>query len=60
MYQDLKKNYRWPGMKKSIVEYVVECVVSQQVNISIKGNVDCYNHWKFYSGNGIVLPWTLL
>lgn len=31
MYQDPKKCYWWPGMKKNIAEYVVECVVCQQV-----------------------------
>lgn len=33
MYQDLKKNYWWPGMKKDIVENLYECVICQQVNI---------------------------
>jgi hypothetical protein len=33
MYQDLKKDYGWPGMKKDITEYVPECIVCQQVKI---------------------------
>lgn len=33
MYQDPKKNYWWSGMKKNIVEYVVGCVVCQQIRI---------------------------
>lgn len=33
MYQDLKKDYWWPNMKKNIVKYVVECVVCQQLKI---------------------------
>lgn len=31
MYQDLKKSYRWPGMKKDIGDYVAKCLVCQQV-----------------------------
>ena len=31
MYQDLKKNYWWSGMKKDIFNYVVKCLTCQQV-----------------------------
>ena len=31
MYQDLKKMYWWPGMKREIAEYVSKCLTCQQV-----------------------------
>jgi len=33
MYQDLKKNYWWPGMKTEIAEFVARCLVCQQIKI---------------------------
>ena len=33
MYQDLKKDYWWSGMKRDIAVYVSECAVCQQVKI---------------------------
>ena len=31
MYQDVKKGYWWPGMKKDIAEFVTKCLTCQQV-----------------------------
>ena len=31
MYQTIKENYWWSGMKKDVVEYVFRCLVCQQV-----------------------------
>jgi transposase InsO family protein len=31
MYQDLKKNYWWPGMKNDMVKYVAKCLTCSQV-----------------------------
>ncbi|MCI41381.1 CCHC-type integrase, partial [Trifolium medium] len=33
MYQDLKKLFWWPGMKKQIVEFVYACLVCQKSKI---------------------------
>ncbi|XP_058769057.1 uncharacterized protein LOC131642912 [Vicia villosa] len=33
MYQDLRKDFWWPGMKKEIAEYVSQCSICQQVKI---------------------------
>ena len=31
MYQNLKENYWWKGMKKDIAEYISKCLTCQQV-----------------------------
>ncbi|KAA3488283.1 DNA/RNA polymerases superfamily protein [Gossypium australe] len=31
-YNDLKKSYWWPGMKRDISEFVAKCLICQQVN----------------------------
>ena len=32
MYQTIKENYWWSGMKRDIVKFVSKCLVFQQVN----------------------------
>ena len=31
MYQDLKRNFWWQGMKKDVAEFVAKCLICQQV-----------------------------
>jgi len=33
MYQDLKRLFWWPGMKKDIAEFVYDCLVCQKSKI---------------------------
>ena len=33
MYRDLREVYWWEGMKKDIVEFVSQCLNSQQVKV---------------------------
>ncbi|KAK7264749.1 hypothetical protein RJT34_32359 [Clitoria ternatea] len=33
MYQDLKKLFWWPGMKKAVAEYVAACLICQKVKV---------------------------
>jgi hypothetical protein len=33
MYQDLKKNYWWLGMKRDVIEYVGKCLTYLQVKV---------------------------
>ena len=36
MYQDMKRNYWWPGMKRDIAEFVSKCLTCQQIKIEHK------------------------
>ena len=31
MYNDLKRQYRWPGMKRQVSEMVARCLTCQQI-----------------------------
>ena len=33
MYQDLKRNFWWQGMKKDVAEFVAKCLICQQVKV---------------------------
>ena len=33
MYQNVKRHFWWPGMKREIVEYVSRCLTCQQVKV---------------------------
>ena len=33
MYQDLKKTYWWPKMKREVAQYVAKCLVYQKAKI---------------------------
>ena len=57
MYQDLKKLFWWPKMKKEIAEYVYACLVCQKSKIEHQKSSD---RCSYRSGNGIVLLWILL
>ena len=33
MYQDLKKTYRWPKMKREVAQYIAKCLVCKKAKI---------------------------
>ena len=33
MYQDLRKNFWWPGMKREVADYVAKCLTCQLVKV---------------------------
>ena len=43
MYQDVKKMFWWPRMKKDIADLVSKCLVYQKVKIERKSPLVCCN-----------------
>ena len=41
MYQDLKQQYWWKGMKRDVTEYVSKCLTCQQVKLNTKFQQVC-------------------
>ena len=52
MYQDLKQNFWWPGMKKDIGEYVALCDTCQRVKAEHQRPAG------LLSGSGMRSAWT--
>ncbi|RVW28572.1 Transposon Ty3-I Gag-Pol polyprotein [Vitis vinifera] len=55
MYKDLRQNYWWSGMKRDIAQFVAQCLVCQQVRLSISDQQGLCSHLLFLSGSGSIL-----
>jgi len=60
IYQDLRHNFWWDGMKKDIAEFVQSCLVCQQVKTEHKKPPGLLVPLPTLNENGFTLPWILL
>ena len=58
MYQDLKRQFWWSGMKRDIAQFVANYQICQQV-LNTRGLQGCCNLYLYLSGSGIISLWTL-
>ena len=47
MYQTIKENYWWSGMKKDIADFMSRCLVCQQVKVEHKKHLGTLHHLLF-------------
>jgi len=59
MYQDLRQNFWWDGMKMDIFNFVNKCLVCQQVKAEHKKPLELLVPLPIL-GNDVTLPWILL
>ena len=52
MYQDIKRMYWWPGMKRDVASFIAKCLTCQHVKFEHKSLEDSCNLWISLSGNG--------
>ncbi|RVW17664.1 Retrovirus-related Pol polyprotein from transposon 17.6 [Vitis vinifera] len=50
MYQDLKRQFWWSGMKRDIAQFVANCQICQQVKLNTRGLQGCCNLYLYLSG----------
>ena len=60
MYQNLRHNFWWDGMKKDISKFVDKCLVCQQVKVEHRKLSGLLVQLPFLNGNGVTLSWILL
>ena len=59
MYNDLKHNYWWACIKRNIAQFVVQCLVCQQMKAEHQRPVRSLQPLVIQNGNGSTLPWIL-
>ena len=59
MYQDLRRQYYWSGMKRHVGDFVQQCLTCQQVKAEHRSQQGYFSHWRWLSGSGSTSRWTL-
>lgn len=59
MYQDLKKLFWWPDMKKEVSEFVYACLTCRKSNIEHQKSLGLMNRGVFQNGNKTTFIWIL-
>ena len=60
MYQDLRRQYYWSGMKRNVGDFIRRCLTCQQVKAeSTRSQQGYFSHWRWLSGSGSTSRWIL-
>ena len=59
MYQDLRRQYYWSGIKRHVGDFVQRCLTCQQVKAEHQKPAGYFCHWRWLSGNGSTSRWIL-
>ena len=59
MYQDLRRQYYWSGMKRHVGDFVRRCLTCQEVKAEHRSQQGYFIHWRWLSGSGSTSRWIL-
>ena len=59
MYQDLRRQYYWSGMKRHVEDLFDDVSRVSRLRLSTRSQQGCFSHWRWLSGSGITSRWML-
>ena len=59
MYQDLRCQYYWSGMKRHVWDFVNDVSRVSRLRLSTRSQQGYFNHWRWLSGSGSTSRWIL-
>ena len=59
MYQDLRRQYYWSGMKRHVGDLFDDVSRVSRLRLSTRSQQGYFSHWRWLSGSGSTTRWTL-
>ena len=59
MYQDLRRQYYWSGMKRHVGDFVDDVSRVSRLRLSTRSQQVYFSHWRWLSGSGSTSRWIL-